>query len=134
MRERDIRRTLREICEELDQAARRVRKVVLPAVLGAGVALSGGCGQRSVPVASDGEPAKRQDQRAVIVDSGVRQPDLPLPQPMYMPAWPDLRVDQQRADQRRPDGQPAGAYGVPDPTPDYMAPMYAAPTPTPDAQ
>ncbi len=50
MTEKEIREVIRELCDELDERARRlVRNVVVPAALGAGLALSaGGCGDRAV--------------------------------------------------------------------------------------
>jgi hypothetical protein len=71
MSEKTIRAILRDICDELDQHARRVmttgvRKIVLPSLLGAGVALSGGaalsgCGNDSDPIKQDSTVLPRAD-------------------------------------------------------------------------
>lgn len=131
MSESEIRRVLREVCEELDRAARHLGRVVLPAALGAGVALASGCGERAAPVGADGKVA---DQGAApLAEAGARtdlrellppNPSLysvPSPTEDARPAKPDLPG-------------PIGAYGVPEPEPDYMAPMYSAPMPGPDAR
>jgi hypothetical protein len=109
--ESEIRRVLRELCDDLDRAARRV---ILPAALGAGMALAAGCGGRGVPASLDsGAGTDRQGQ--VRTDGkpapGVDQA-VPPPLPEYMPAWRDARP---------PDlPGPVGAYGVP---------MYMMPSP-----
>ena len=125
MTESEIRRVLRELCDDLDRAARRV---ILPAALGAGMALSAGCGGRGVPAATtDGSAGA--DQHAVRVD-GRTQPSplkvdqalerrVPPPLPDYMPAW-------------QPEAGPAGR-DLPGPVGAYGVPMYMMPSPEPDA-
>ena len=146
MTETEIRRVLRELCEDLDRTARRV---ILPAALGAGMALSAGCGNRPVPAATDGGNAVpaatdggsadqrtqgRTDGQPLKWDlSGPLGVDhrVPPPQPDYIAAW--------QADHGVPHSQPMympawpqdaqppkrdvvplprGAYGVPLPATD----------------
>ena len=118
MTESEIRRVLRELCEDLDRTARRV---ILPAALGAGLALSAGCGTRVVPAATDGGSADQHTQGRTDGQpppprwdlSGPLSADhrVPPPYPMYMPAWPEDAQPPKR-DVVPP---PAGAYGVPMP-------------------
>jgi hypothetical protein len=114
MNEKEIRSILRDALAELDRrAVKVVKKVVIPAALGASLALSGGCGTRAAPpsgqdstaVTSDGQPKK-------MLDGG-------LPAPLYAAVQPD-------ALQPKPDMRM-----TPPPQPDYAAPMYGSPFPIP---
>jgi hypothetical protein len=115
MSEREIRSLLRIICDELDvraaKAGRVARKIVLPTMLGAGLALSGGC--------DDG--AEKTDSQVITeagplymapVDAAYMAPDtttdgaVPMPDMMYM--GPDV-------------GQIDAALDAP-PVPPYTAP------------
>jgi hypothetical protein len=136
MSEGEIRRVLREICEELDRTSRRVRRVVLPAALGAGLALSSGCGGRGVPAAPDGSgPDRRAAGRAdlgLVVDGPAVRGDTLAPPSVTLYSVPTPTLE---ARALKPDlGDPISEYAVPDPQPDYMAPLYMAPSPTPDAR
>lgn len=129
MTEREIRGILRQVFARLDERARRavhtgVRKVVLPSMLGAGLALSqAGC---------DGRDVSQHDATAQT-DGGVKQ-DLGTPQVEYMAPDPDGGTVKM-------DGLPAPAYMGPDmgdPQPPYMAPDMGEPqveymAPDPDA-
>jgi len=128
MSESEIRRVLREVCEELDRGTRRVRRVMLPAALGAGVALSSGCGRRPAAVAEDGgapdsERAQQSDRRTTVdarAEAG-RLPPLPTLDVFRAPS--------------RDAGPPNWEASVSPPQLDYMAPMYAVPMePKPDAR
>ena len=114
MSEREIRAILREALEELDRRAGRVvRKVVIPTVIGASLALgAGGCGQRAVQPGDDGSVA---DTGAVYDDSGNKKKTDGGALPPYMAPDVDLGTDV-----------------MPPPTPDYMAPLYMAPAPESD--
>lgn len=123
MSEKEIRRVIEEICADLDRHARLlarsgVRKVVLPAVVGASLAL-GGC-DRSVR-ALYGVPTPDGGK---VKDTGARDgkvtPDKKMINdlaPVYMA--PDSGVDAAEVDQG-----PQVDYMAPDkgPTPPYMAP------------
>ena len=124
MSEGEIRRVLREICEELDRTARRVRRVALPAALGAGLALSAGCGHRGVPAATDGGgldgPARGRAEGGLVIDGGAVRGDTTVPE---NPVAYGVPMPDRDARALKPDlGGPNGAYGVPDPQPEYMAP------------
>lgn len=111
MTEKQIRDILHDALAELD---RRARKVILPSMLGVGLALSG-CGDRAVTW-SDGQAAAAE--AGTQPDSGVALPDAELPDmgfpvPPYMAPEPDAQI-------------------TPPPQTDYAAPMYAAPMPEPD--
>lgn len=133
MREREMREVLATVCDELDRRARRllrdgVRKVVMPAALGAGLALGGGC-DTDRPVntgdaATDGAPAR---------DRGPQMGDLA---PVYM--GPDAGLLYMGPDAGPPpaDGAQPADLGVDGrladlPMPPYMAPeaglLYMAP-------
>jgi hypothetical protein len=116
MTEKEIREVIRELCEELDERARRmVKKVVLPTMLGAGLALSvGACGDRTAP-------GKQDVISAADMAYGV---PLYMAPSDYRPAdhfvgGPDMAY---RAPDREPrlDGKPKPDLG---PIPPYMAPM-----------
>lgn len=137
MTEKEIREVIRELCEELDRGARRVvrqgmRKVVLPSMLGAGLALSA-CSEPasvySVPPrdggadrAADGKVGSPEgvlygvpwDQK-VIKEDGKAKVDLG-PMPPYM----------------APEAGPQPEYMAPDdagPQTLYAAPLYGVPAP-----
>lgn len=129
MTEKEIRGIIKQVFARLDQCARRgVRKVVLPTMLGAGLALSGGCDGRNVPAEKDATP---QTDSTAQTDGGSQQLDS---QGNLMYMAPD------------PDGGPAPAYMAPEedagavieymaPDPDsgpvyppYMAPDSGEPT------
>ena len=134
MTEKEIREVIRELCDELDQSARRMvkqglRKVVLPTVLGAGLALSvGGCGDRTTPGQQDHHvsaadmaygvpmymaPMDRGPDKVPqpVFEYGVQHPDYNLgkqdhgPTPPYMPPF----VDKSQA---KIDGGSAILYSV----------------------
>jgi len=71
MSEHEIRAALREILEALDRrAGRAARKVILPSLVGAALALgAGGCGQRPAPAPADG----------AVTDTGGVVDDAPWP-------------------------------------------------------
>jgi len=82
MTEKTIRSLISELCAELD--LRRLGKVVLPTVMGAGLALAG-CSDRAAPTDGlVGHPemgyavpdAFYRDQPTVKPDSPVAQPDM----------------------------------------------------------
>jgi hypothetical protein len=114
MSELEIRAILREALDELDRrAGRAVRKVVLPSVIGASLALGvGACGQRVIQPNEDGAVA---DSGAVYDDSGKKKIDGGVAPPYMAPPPADLGPDV-----------------MPPPQPDYMAPLYMAPGPEPD--
>ena len=102
MTEKEIREVIRELCEDLDRRARRavkdgLRKVVLPSMLGAGLALApAGCDDRAVP-GTDQKVVPRADAaygvpfdgRVKTDDSGAIPPYMAPdagPQPEYMRA------------------------------------------------
>jgi hypothetical protein len=99
MSESEIRAVLREVCDELD---RRARQLLLPAIVGAGLALAG-CGDDSKPVPAYGVPAygvpmydARVEQGAVALYSapapdGGRRAETSPPQPEYMAPAPDAK-------------------------------------------
>ena len=121
MSEKQIRDILRDVCSDLDRHSRRVvrdgvRKIVLPAVLGAGLALSG---------CSDDDTVKK--------DSTVQQ-EVGLPDMTYMS--PDAGPPDKGPDPKKDgavDEAGKGDVGTPDtgPVPPYMAPeggtLYMAP-------
>ncbi|MFH1130816.1 MAG: hypothetical protein V1754_05735 [Pseudomonadota bacterium] len=132
MSEKEIRATVRQICEDLDKRARYlarngIRKVVLPAVLGAGLAMSG-CGDETtvplygVPPAEAGveaglDPAYMGPDVGIEIDQGVdtccdASTDL-LPLPEAAPAYmgPDVGPN---PDSMLDDGA-AMLYMAPDP-------------------
>lgn len=146
MSEREIREILREVCADLDRHSRAVvrngvRKIVLPTVLGAGLAL-GGCDSASRPMYAaplpDGQVADSQVSDGVAPTDGAvyAAPDVG-PTPPYMApdsspvyAAPDMVY-------MAPDAGPTPPYMAPDkgPQPDYMAPDGAPVPPymAPDA-
>jgi hypothetical protein len=141
MSEREIRSLLRIICDELDvraaRAGRVARKVVLPTMLGAGLALTGGCDDGR-PVQTDGIIAGVDAAYGVDMSMDVGPgplymapadlaPDttdgtVPMPDTMYM--GPDVGQADASKDVAL-DAPPAPPYTAPDagPVPPYTAPM-----------
>ena len=131
MSEKQIRDILRDVCHDLDRHSRRVvrdglRKIVLPTVLGAGLALSGGCGDDAV----------KQD---TTVQKEAGPPDSAYIAPDDF--GPDGKVDPKKdaavdAPVKDTVGGADSAYIAPDtgPVPPYMAPeggmLYMAPDAT----
>ena len=123
MSEKQIRDILRDVCADLERHSRRVvrsgvKKVVLPTVLGAGLAL-GGC---DLGGESDyGAPMPDGYYKEASVDAkqadGIVGKDVAIysaPDAIY--AAPDLQ---------KVDAGPSEDYQAPDaggPQPDYMAP------------
>lgn len=115
MSENEIRLILRDLIADLDRRAiRRLGKVLLPSMLGASLALTGGgCGNRTVP--------QQTDSTTITADSGVPLPDsTPLVDgaPVADGALPTS--DSAPAADTRPDPPPVPVpmYGVPFPEPD----------------
>lgn len=111
MTELEIREILATVCRDLDQCARRVvRKVVVPSVLGAGLAL-GGCTDRE-PAPTDGAVTSEMGPVYGAPDAAYMGPDAgPIPPYMAPDGW----------------AQPLYAAPAPDgtaPQPDYMAPDH----------
>jgi len=153
MSEKEIRRVIEEICADLDRharilATRGVRKVVLPAVVGASLAL-GGCDRAvrmmyGVPVPDGGK----------VKDKGTAKKDGKVPAdlwPVYMApdrgptktdkgAQPDYMAPDARADlpptppYMAPDAGPTPPYMAPDVGPDKTGPtpLYMGPQPKDD--
>ena len=93
MSESEIRAVLREVCDELD---RRTRQLLLPAIVGAGLALAG-CGEDR-PAPAYGAPAygvihlDGSVERIVGADRAVyAAPLYSAPQPEYMAPLPDAK-------------------------------------------
>lgn len=140
MTEKEIREVIRELCEELDRGARRVikegmRKVVMPSMLGAGLALSAGaCSDKAVP--AYGVPDRwivhsPNDAYGVPFDVGVADKEPPPDQKV---ALPDAAYGLPPPDQglKRDLGPVAPPYMAPDvgpPQVDYMAPDDAGGAP-----
>lgn len=142
MSEREIRSLLRIICDELDVRAAKVgraaRKVVLPSMIGAGLALTGGCDDGRA-VQTDGiiagvDAAYGVDMSMDVgpgplymapVDAAYLAPDasgdgvVPVPDLVYM--GPDAGPP----DAAKVDAGPQPPYTAPDagPVPPYTAPM-----------
>jgi hypothetical protein len=144
MTEKQIRSIIKQVFARIDQNA---RKVVLPTMLGAGLALSGGCDGRGVPADQD---ATQQNLDGMIgsPDTAYMGPDLtpdpdmarldagpnpdvarldgtiPMPDVAYM--GPDIgpMMDGPQPAYIAPDAGPVPPYMAPDGaiTPDYMAP------------
>jgi hypothetical protein len=149
MTEREIREVIRELCEELDRGARRViregmRKVVMPSMLGAGLALSAGaCSDKAVPAygVPDGLVIAPHDAAyGVPFDRGIGETsDKKVTTPDQKVAMPDAAYGLPPPDQalKRDIGPVVPPYMAPDvgpPQVDYMAPddggaapVYAAP-------
>jgi hypothetical protein len=112
MTEREIRELLRTVCLDLDRCARKVvRKVLVPSMLGAGLALAG---------CSDRDPTPTDDS-SVASEMGpvYGAPDATLdggPMPPYMAPDDSGIGPQPLYAAPGPDG------GGPQPQPDYMAP------------
>jgi|GEM_PF-3381499 len=133
MSEKEIRGILQELCDDLDRRFRgKIRKVVLPAALGAGMAL-GGCGDSLTDVvplyAAPGDDMS-------MTELG--------PQPDYMAPDPDLSIPADMGVDFQPIGEMGILYAGPSPDlgvdsgpqPEYMAPddmgampPYMAPDP-----
>ena len=137
MSEKEIRGILQELCDDLDRRFRgKIRKVVLPAALGAGMALGAACGEGITDVV----PLYAAPAGDIgLVEAG--------PQPAYMGPDPqDLGVDIQPIDEMgilyagpSPDmgidNGPQPEYMAPDdlgPVPPYMAPNPDLGPPQPD--
>lgn len=144
MTEREIREVIRELCEELDRGARRVikesmRKVVMPSMLGAGLALSAGaCSDKAVP--AYGVPDKWAvpppgDAYGVPFDRRIVQStDNKITTPDKKVAMPDAAYGLPPPDQglKRDLGPVAPPYMAPDdsgPFPLYAVPTEAGPVP-----
>lgn len=119
MTEKEIRGILHKVLADWDRrAARVVRKVVVPAALGVGLALSG-CGDRSVSPTTDAKPPILTEAgQPVYLDFG--------PAPAYMAPLYAAPQPEYAAPQPEPD-----ASITPPPQPDYAAPMYGGPFPPP---
>jgi hypothetical protein len=111
MREHEMRQIVRTL---LGQA---VRKVVLPASLGLGLALSG-CGDRAaVSLDSGVDDAQVEQPAAARYATPFPGPDADIAYPEYAAPFP-------------PDANMAGKYGTPFPKPDAdVSAKYAAPFP-----
>lgn len=136
MSEREIREVLRSVCEDMDRRARRavrggVRKVVMPAVLGAGLALGGGCSDDDIDKKQDASVSDGQvkdgagdgvvpgpDAAYFAPDSIVYMgPDAGPPTPDLGPGNPDLAYMAPPADGFAPDAGPQIDYMAPDAAP-----------------
>ncbi len=120
MSEREMRSVIQRICDELDRNARRL---IFPAVVGAGLALAA-CGD-SRPVPADGKVTDAKVTDAKVTDAKVtdgRQIDRGAMPPYGAPLY----------------SAPDAAYGAPfdrgvdkkidqGAMPPYGAPLYAAP-------
>lgn len=112
MTEREIREILRTVCLDLERQCKKVvRKVVVPSVLGASLALSG-CGD---------DDTTRKDG---LVGPLYAAPDSSVeigPQPEYMApdaTLPDASTDAgPQIDYMAPDAGPQTPYMAPDATP-----------------
>jgi len=87
MSELEVRSRIKQLCEELDRKARRL---VVPAVLGAGLLMSGGCSDDSGPDPAYGMPAYGVPPVEAGVDVGG--------QPEYMAPGPDGAVTDAKID------------------------------------
>lgn len=129
MSEKQIRDILRDVCHDLDRHSRRVvrdgvRKLVLPTVLGAGLALSG-CG----------DDATKSDTGATQKDTGaeVGAADMAYMGPDAGPPPKDAAGKEAGKEAGLPDLMYMGPDVGPDkgPMPPYMAPeagtLYMAP-------
>jgi hypothetical protein len=117
MTEKEIRDILREAFAELDRraarASRSVKKVVIPTMVGAGLALgAGGCGHRNIPQ-QDGAVMEASAKSDAKQQKKKQKQDFGYPVPPYSAPQVDQGV-------------------APPPQPDYMAPMYGSPFPEPD--
>jgi hypothetical protein len=133
MSEREIRSLLRIICDELDvraaKAGRLARKVVLPTMIGAGMALSGGCDDGGT-VKTDGIIAGVDAAYGVdmSMDAGPLPPYQAPDGTLY--AAPDVgqadstTTDGGEVDGGKVDAGPQPPYTAPDagPIPPYTAP------------
>jgi len=134
MNERQIRQVIAQALDALDRRAGRARRqvgrVLMPSLLGAGLAL-GGCGARPIPAGADGA--------TTTLDLGAK-PDQGAPAPLPDAATPP---DSAPPDSAPPDSAPpditldSGADSQPiDPPidPAYGVPMYGVePFPPVDA-
>ena len=135
MTEKTIRSLIREICDELD--VRRLGKIVLPTVLGAGLALAG-CSDDSngktdtVTRMDAGRDGVGSPEGAYFAPDVYRKDratvDLKKDSPMAAYGVPDLikKVDVKADTGKKIDGLIGPLYAPPftdaGPTPDYMAP------------
>ena len=103
MLEKDMRATLRDVLDKLDRHSNRIVKTVLiPSLLGAGLALgAGGCGHRAIP-----KKGSVTDATATQADSGHKKLDIGVLPPYMAPPAEDLSIDAL----------------IPDPQADYAAP------------
>src|SRR5512137_1819124 len=120
MSEQHIRTVLREICEELDRCA---RKVVFPSLVGAGIALAGGC-DNGRPVPSDTGVSGEVRMLYGVPDWRPEQPPLP---PYGVPFDRGARPIDKRQAREAPPLPPYMAPDAGPPQPDYMAPDDAKP-------
>jgi hypothetical protein len=117
MTEKEIRGIIKQLFARLDQRARRgVRKVVLPTMIGAGLALSGGCSGRNVPAAQDATP---QTDATTQTDGTTQQLDGLAPDPDGGPVPPYMAPDE--------DAGAVVEYMAPDPDGGPVYPPYMAP-------
>ena len=119
MSEKEIRSVLRSLCEDLDRRARRamrsgMRNVVMPAALGAGLALSGCSDDSSTTIDSGKTDVAIADAGAENVQPPYMAPDAAL----Y--AAPDVRLD------TAPDAT-GSEMGILYSAPDGLQPPYMAP-------
>ena len=122
MSEQHIRTVLREICEELDRCA---RKVVFPSLVGAGIALAGGCDNGRPAPADTSIAGDATAVYGVQPLDGVRPEQPPLP-PYMAPPF-DRGVRDQRQARESPPVPPYMGPDVGPPQPEYMAPDDAKP-------
>jgi hypothetical protein len=113
MTEREIREVIRELCDELDECARRVvKKVVLPSMLGAGLALAGGCSDNPVPAYGMPDGHNVVDKKVGGTESAYGMPDQY--KKLDLGAQPPYSVPMDKAIQKV-DGGSAVLYSVPQP-------------------
>ena len=121
MREQEMWAVVRRILD------RTMKRVILPASLGAGLALSGCGGHRALPPGSDGNVPVRVEAGNPVEDYAAPFPDGNV-RPPYAAVFPDAGA---------PDGNGSALlYGGPFPAPDQGEPNhsdYAAPFPESDA-
>jgi len=151
MSEQEIRKIIRSVCADLDLRAKRaaqstVRRAVLPAVMGVGLAISGcestvietGPGGQIVPqtdgAAQDGEPeAALGNDSAAAPLYAAPAPDAG-PQVKYMAPLPDAGAIQPEYMAPMPDGAlPTDAAASKDGAPYDAGPMVKYMAPQPDA-
>ena len=143
MSEKEIRRIIQEICADLDRHARMVarqgRKVVLPAVVGASLAL-GGC-DRSVRMmyGVPGPDGGKIKDKGAVKEDGLSTKDGKVAKdskaisdlaPVYMAPDKGPQVDYMAPDAATADLPPTPPYMAPDAgvQPPYMAPDVGSPS------